>query len=234
MAKNDTLKIVGVSCAAVVVIAGLAFAVLGYLGYKQVQSIKEGVTNPEPGALEMLGATSLPEGYYANMAIKVPFITDTVVISDQPNQDDEPPKIGEGQGFLYSIVKVAEEKDSEKVAAFFAGESDDTSVLKDNHINVDLNPEDILTRGVVDMAPMTVRYLTTTEGVRNEHVNADGLTTFMLLQCPDNKLRFAMWFSPADSVEDGTPQLEGSVGDPEKIRAFLSHFQPCGKASEEQ
>jgi len=230
VAKNSNMKILGITCGVLLLIAGIGLAVVAYLGYKQVQSIQEGIKNPEQKVMEVLGTQRLPEGYFPNMGISIPFVTDTAIISDKPNLDDKPPKLGDGLGFLYTLVKIGQEKNAVKLRAFFDGETDDPSALQENQFNMDLNADDIIHRGIMDVNGMSVRFVVSSKGIENEHVEADGLATLFLFECNDDKMRFGIWFSPqaVEKTETGEVDLTGTVGDENNIRSFLSHFDLCG------
>jgi hypothetical protein len=54
--------------------------------------------------------------------------------------------------------------------------------------------------------------------------------TFFSFDCPgDNRARLGVWFSPdpAPGRPNAEVDLAGTTGDPEKIREFVGHFEPC-------
>jgi hypothetical protein len=58
----------------------------------------------------------------------------------------------------------------------------------------------------------------------------ESLMTFFSVDCPgDKRARLGIWFAPDPAP--GTPNAEvdlaGTIGDPEKIRKFLGHFELC-------
>ncbi len=250
MSENQTLKRIAVGCGVLAVLAGIAFAFFGYFGYKTAKKIKADAENPGPRALEILGAERLPDGYFPNAAVAVPFIMDTVIISDQENLGGKPTGFGKGQGFLFTQVLLGEEKDSEGLEAFFTGKSDDYSALAKNRINIELDIKKLLARGVLAMNGMQVRYLTVKDGfnsageglsvsqknedglsIETQDLKSEGLTTLFMFECPQSKkLRFGIWYS--DKRLEEPYDLTGTVGDEAKIIEFLDHFRLCGEEAE--
>lgn len=68
-------------------------------------------------------------------------------------------------------------------------------------------------------------------GTVERNVREESLMTFFSLDCPgDKRARLGVWFAPDPAP--GTPNeevdLQGTIGDPEVIREFVGHFDPCG------
>lgn len=229
MAKNNSLKVIGISCAVLLILGVVVALALGLLAKK---TFDESLGNPEENAIRILNYETLPKGYFVNFAMSIPFVADAVMLSDTPNLNNEPNIEDANYGFFYTKVKLAEEQDIEGLNDFFTGKTDDTSVLGRNHINVDLDSDEILKRGMLVVDGLEVSYLVSRDGMSTEEFSSKGLSTIMLVRCEDRKMRFGIWFSneimPAGEEE---LNLTGSVGDEAKIRAFLSHFKFCGSAS---
>ena len=63
-----------------------------------------------------------------------------------------------------------------------------------------------------------------------ESVRKESLMTFFSFDCPgDNRARLGIWFSPdpAPGQPNAEVDLAGTIGDPERIREFVGHFEPC-------
>lgn len=61
-------------------------------------------------------------------------------------------------------------------------------------------------------------------------VRDESLMTFFSFDCPgDNRARLGIWFGPdpAPGRPNAEVDLAGTIGDPEKIREFVGHFEPC-------
>lgn len=62
------------------------------------------------------------------------------------------------------------------------------------------------------------------------HARKESLMTFFSFDCPgDNRARLGVWFAPdpAPGQPNAEVDLTGTIGDPERIREFVGHFEPC-------
>jgi len=65
---------------------------------------------------------------------------------------------------------------------------------------------------------------------RDHDARKESLMTFFSFDCPgDNRARLGVWFSPdpAPGQPNAEVDLTGTIGDPERIREFVGHFEPC-------
>lgn len=232
--KGCIYAVVGCSVFAV---AGVIIA--AYLIFQQAQLMKANFANPEPRAIEMLGTESMPEGYYANFAFSLPFIMDMVIISNQEGSlTDKENTSGEPFGtmgfFYFKFLNLG--KDSNELQDYFEGKTDNAKVLREKGVNIDV--KEILNRGAFSLDGNQVFYLTQRGSISSNGARADGLSTLMLIQCPnDKKMRMGIWFGPetasqpeASEVspeENLSASLEGTVGDLEGVQAFMSQFSFC-------
>ncbi|CAM2066331.1 hypothetical protein SCOR_13195 [Sulfidibacter corallicola] len=222
--------IAGLGCGTMMLV-GMGIA--GFFMYQQAKAIQEGIENPEPRALELLGTTSLPEGYYAQMAMGVPFVMDVVFLSDRPPSEGEPGPDGlqSQRVFMFMQMKIANIKESE-LEAFISGEADQSDVLSQSGIQVDQSQ--VIQRGFFDMEGGKVHYMTQRGEVKfgnNANFNnRDGLSTLFVVHCEsDPKVRFGVWFSndPDPSVPLDQLDVIGTAADPEAFRGLMSHFGFC-------
>lgn len=222
--------VVGCSALAVIVVA-----VVGFFLYRQAKTFQENLTNPEPKTLQMLGITAMPEGYHANFAMKIPFLMEMIVMSTEPgtyedkeNQSGEP--FGK-KGFFY-ITFLRLKKDSTDLQDFFEGKTDRTDVLKDNGVNIDV--DEMLQRGTFQLNDSNFFYMVQRGSFQAGQGRADGLSTMMLIQCPDDKkMRMAVWYGPDEANTEGVDPsemqatLEGTVGDLDEVKSFVGQFNFC-------
>jgi hypothetical protein len=218
-----------VGCLGIVVIGVVAIAAMGFLGYRWVKDVSATMNDPvarTEKVRQILGCDELPEGYYATAGFTVPFLMEIAVLSDV----EVGPGMSGGQGFdergfIYFKMLSFGAQDQE-LKDYFDGKTDDASVLRDNNINVDV--DEILDRGVIENADNTLRYLVQRGSIGMQGTTVDGLTSLMMVECPeDTKTRMAIWFE-SDSARGETEDLTGSPGDPEAMRAFMSRFSLCG------
>jgi hypothetical protein len=138
-------------------------------------------------------------------------------------------------GFIYTVVHLMEEKNSQELEDFFQGRTNDASVLKRNKININMDPERVIDRGVLETPDARLFYLTARGGVQTDQAISEGLQTLIKIQCPDdNKLRFGIWFGPDPQPEAPVSELDlkDTVGDPAGIVEFMDHFRICSGLEE--
>ena len=218
-------------------LAIIAVAVGGFFLYRQAKTFQENITNPEPKTLEMLGITAMPEGYHANFAMKIPFLMEMVMMSTEAGTfNEEEHQQGElfgKKGFMY-ITFLRLKKDSSDLQDFFEGKTDSTTVLKENGVNIDV--DEMLRRGTFELNNSFYYYMVQRGSFQAGQGRTEGLSTIMLIQCPDDKkMRMAVWYGPDDantSVTDPADleaSLEGTVGDLNEVQSFVGQFQFCPK-----
>jgi len=218
--------VIGSGCAVVMLIVGLA---VGFFVYRASMDFKEALENPLPVAKEVLGTESLPPGYYANMGLKIPFLMQLAIISDQPNPDDKqgPDKLKDG--LMYFRMGFSGSSDKRELREFIEGNSDDPEFLRKNNINI--NAEELIKRGSLQANGQHFMYMVqrggfnTKQGMQNR-----GLMIILLPQCDnDEKVRFAIRFGEDPDPDAVAAELElfGSVADEANLTEFLGHFNFC-------
>jgi hypothetical protein len=233
--KTSPWLYAGVGCGLLVLlgIGGTVAAVM--FGASKLREMKEDMANPvtrTEKVKKVLGAQTLPDGYTAVMALSVPMILDSALLSthspDVPA--DHQKKEGE-RVFMYMYLKASTVKDSEALTAYMEGHSDDASVLERNNIRV--KARELIGRGVFELdGQRRLLYLNQRgEMEAQEHKHGgSGLNSLVLFECPgQTQLRMGMWMAPDPSPQAPLEQLDlkGTPGDPEAVKAFMSHFNPC-------
>jgi len=225
----------GVGCGLIFILVIGVLGVLGFMKFKEFkEQIEEDERNPVPRAQRILGFTELPPGYSVEKAFAIPMIMDIVILEGDRFIETENPQSGR-RGFMYMMFVFGGRHDQE-LRDFFEGKTDDPRVLRRNHINIDLDEGEILSRSVFEHNGQEFLQMTTRGEVGGQElVGSNGLTSFLLISCPDKKSRFCKWFGP-DPDPDATADeidLTGSVGDPERIKAFIDHFNFCDPRTDE-
>jgi hypothetical protein len=109
---------VGVGCLVAVLAIVAVIVAIGAWGFTQVRQMQRTMEDPvtrTAAAVETLGATALPEGYHAMVALSVPFgVMETTMLTDREPDADGPARIP-----LYRLVhvqlEVTEDRNGEAV-----------------------------------------------------------------------------------------------------------------------
>ena len=226
---------IAMGCAAgCAVIAGLMAVSAGACGvwvWREGQRMQEEMTDPAARGdkvLEVLGTDRVPDGYFPLAAFSVPFVARMAMLTDRsPDADGEVEGFDE-RGFVY-FETIGVGQDEQQLHDFFEGRTDDYSVLEDNGLNFDI--EEALGRGVFDLDPAQVMYVTQRGSIAVQGNQGDGLTGVALIDCPeDERRRVAVWFGPDVEAQEGeTEDLAGTPADPAALRAFLANFSFCAE-----
>jgi hypothetical protein len=225
---------VGIGCGALVLLGVVGSIAAVVFGENKIKEISEDMSNPvtrTEKVKKMLGAQTLPEGYFAIMALSVPVLMDTAVLST--SAPDAPKKSRKGQAsfFVYLLLKAASVNDQEELREYLDGRSDDASVLTRNKVRI--HTEEIIGRGAIQLEGHRLLYLTQRGelGSSSGHDSTEpGINAIILIECPgETRLQMGLWIAPDPSP--GTPlaqlELKGTPADPEALRAFMSHLNPC-------
>lgn len=231
--KTSPWLYVGIGCGVLLLlgIGGTVAAVM--FGASKLQEIKEDMANPvarTEKVKKLLGADTLPEGYHAVMALSVPAIMDTAMISTRAPEDKGPARDGGDRMFLYFFMKASTLNDQEELRAYLEGRSDDASVLERNGIHA--RGQEVLGRGAIDLKNRRVLYVSHRGVLQSNQTDNKGptLNSVLFIDCPgQTQLRMSLWM--AQDPAPGTPteelNLKGTPVDQEAIRDFMSHLNPC-------
>lgn len=222
---------IGCGCAGLVILAMAAFSAFTYFAYRKGKEIEQTWSDPkarEEKAREVLAYDSLPEGYYPLGAMSIPFVMDMAMIGDDPPPAGAKPDDHEGfkeRGFMYFKVRRMGKGDQE-VRDFMAGKGKKPDWLQGS----DFDRQEVLRRGEVEARGQKIVFNATRGEVNVNGDRKDGLSTMMLIDCPqDDRVRFGLWFGPDPAPGKPADQLDlaGTNADPEAIRSFASHFRFC-------
>jgi hypothetical protein len=227
---------VGIGCGVVVLLSVIAIGACSWFGWRfakqKAQELETELKDPaarESKALELLGASQLPEGYFPALSLSVPFVMEMVSLTDRPPAVDQKriePAFDE-RSFTYIHLR-PKKADDPRLRDFFEGRTDDSSVLKDAGVNFELGTGQILKRGVIDGSP---RLMYAVQRGRSplQRAAADGLACLILIGCPgDDSLRIAIWTGPDPAPSAALdPAPAGSVADESAIASFMGQFSLC-------
>ena len=226
---------VGVGClVAVVILVAIVGSVIwwGVSAIRELEATMEDPVARTELARGMLAADEIPEGYNAVIALKIPFLMETVVLSDQePDEDGRIDGFGE-RGFIYFKALSMGEQEQE-LRDFFDGETDSSDLLEQT-TQVRVNAEEFIGRGVIEEDDRTLRWVTYRGevGDRDSAQFGDGLTAMVMFECPGaERVRMGIWFGPdpdPDTPVDSA-DLSGSVADEVEIQRFMRNFDVCSR-----
>ncbi len=225
---------VGVGC--LLAVFGLVAMVvaIGAWGFSQIRELERTMEDPVARtelAIEFLATDELPEGYNAVAAISIPFLMETVVLSDkEPGEDNQIRGFGE-RGFIYfKMLSVGEQE--QELRDFFEGRTDNSQLLRQSS-GFTVDTGELIERGVIEEETRTLRwaaYRGEIDGGSSEL--GEGLTTMVMFECPGaERLRMGVWFGPDPSPDMpiGEADFSGSVADPAAIQSFLAPFDVCSR-----
>jgi hypothetical protein len=234
--KRSPWLYVGIGCGVVLLLGiGAVVAGVSFL-FKKGKQYQEDMANPitrTERVKKILGAQTLPEGYIASMSLSVPAIMDTAILTTRP--PDAPPggQKEDTRMFLYLFIKASSVKDQEELRRYLEGQSEDHSVLARNHIRVGKN--ELIGRGAIELDGRRVLYRAQRGVLKTQHREEDEsqtslLSSILFIECPSQKLmRMGLWLArdPAPNAPLEQLELKGTPVDPEAIRTFMSHINPC-------
>ena len=223
----------GCGCIFLVTLAIGAVVVAGYFGVSAFQGYVEDMKDPaarSAKAGEILGSSRLPEGYTAQLFLRVPWVFDMVILSDgEPatlenedlDLDDE--SFGE-HAFFYLNLRQGK-MDEEEVERMLRGDPIKEGVRVDVGLEADSHEE--LSRGSFEIAPQRLSYVAHRGEIEFENRPLEGIYSRVLIDCPGDELsRLAIWFQRQGEDAEKLP-VPGSPADEAALRQFLAHFNVC-------
>jgi hypothetical protein len=231
--KRSPWVYVGIGCG-VLLLLGIVTTIAGVsFLFKKGKEYQEDLANPitrTEMVKKTLGAQTLPAGYFAVMSLSVPAIMETAVLSTRSPDVPNTGRKEDVRVFVYVFVKMSSASDQKQLRDYLEGKSDDASVLARN--NVRLGDGEIIGRGVVPLEGRRVLYLVQRGELSAQQSEREGpgLNSILFIECPgQDRLRMGIWMAPDPDLSAPVDQLDlkGTPADPEAIRAFMSHLNPC-------
>ena len=232
--KKSPWLYVALGCGGLLLLGGLAIAAIVLVFLKKADEVSDDMANPiarTEKVKKALGAQTLPDGYHAVMTISIPMLMDTTVISTK-----DPSKGSDGASskrmFMYIRLRSATARDAQDMRDYLEGRTDDDSAFARSKLQ--LKTEQIVGRGPLELPNgQKLLYLSQRGELHfgsNNKKGEPGLNALVLFECPtQSDVRMGIWTTPDTSPEVPLEQLDlkGTPVDPEAIRSFMSHFNPC-------
>jgi hypothetical protein len=225
---------IGVGCLVSVFLIIAVIIAIGAWGFSQVRELARAMEDPtirSDMARDMLATDELPDGYNTMVALSIPFLVETVILTDrEPDEDGRIDRFGE-RGFIY--IKTLSMGDQEQeLRDFFDGDTDDSQLLDQSSIRV--NAREFIDRGSIEESSRTLRWVSYRGEVGNRGQNdfGEGLNAMIMFECPEaERVRMGIWFGPdpdPDTPADET-DFTGTVADPAEIQQFVAGFDVCSR-----
>lgn len=232
-------------CFGIIVLIGIGIAILFWWGAQKAQEIQEQIKDPvarEAKVKEMLGTETLPEGYYAGFAMRIPFAMDMVILSDKPPEVGANGEVEQGgepdfdnQAFMYfrmlQVVNfLSDEEDTQKIRDFVEGKTTDPQALREQGINVDMKLGSQIATGEVRIENQRVLYNAFRGRLDNDSKEKPGLVTLMMIECDGEKgTRMAFWATadPQADVALEEADYNGTAASDSGVQTFMGNFRLC-------
>ncbi|NJL26500.1 MAG: hypothetical protein HC897_00820 [Thermoanaerobaculia bacterium] len=226
----------GIGCLVVGLIGIGILIALGAVGVGKLRQYAQNMEDPAirtQRASELLGASTLPEGYKVVVYLDVPMLAELVILSTSEKRTEtasgEPVLLANQRMFHFFSLRAGSDK-REELRRYIEGEVESASFFENFKLHT--RSEQLLGRGAFELPGQQLSWAAhrgtiTTESRRE----LKGLYTLISTECRDDpsRARLGVWF---ERFSDAVPppaglDVAGTPADPAAIEAFMAHFAPC-------
>lgn len=222
---------IGLGCLIpVILIVGLLGGV-AFFGYRTVKNITGDTPEQRTErAKAILGCDQLPDGYFPQLTVSIPFIADFTMLGDKPfdPKSGSHPAPGERGFFYVNSIKGTEQ--GRQARDVVEGTGDPSEITAQSGLR--FGALELIRRGSFAAGPGTVHYSANRGDLSSRNKPVTGLVTLFFVDCPtDKRTRFGTWFGPDPKAAEpvATADFSGTPADEAALREFLARFSFCPK-----
>lgn len=229
--ERSAWSYVGVGCLSLVLLGVLLVLGLGFWAYRGAARLKTELDDPvarTEKVRRLLGTETLPPGYHAALAFKVPLLTEVAILTGaEPDARGRIEQFGE-RGLIYLQLLAIGPKEQE-LREFFEGRAEGASPFDGHQIGID--DAEFIRRGRLSAGGADVFYVAQRGRVATHGMRGQGITSLVFVDCPaDRRVRLAVWFGPDPDPDTPVTELDlaGTPADEAALVDFLGRFRLCG------
>jgi hypothetical protein len=222
---------IGLGCLIPCILVAVLVGGLAFFGYRTVKHMTSDTPEQrEQSAKAILGCDRIPDGYYPQFTMSIPFIADFTMLGDHPFDPKEKGRTSLGERGFFYVNSIKGNDQGRQARAIVEGKEDPSVLTQQGGLRVGaLEP---IRRGsfAAENGRGTILYSANRGDLTASNKPVKGLVTLFFVDCPtDKRTRFGTWFGPDPKAAEpiATADFSGTPADETTLRAFLSNFSLC-------
>jgi hypothetical protein len=233
--KTSPWVYVGCGCAVLVVLAALVALFVVKKVVDESHKMEQGLADPrvrEQRTRELLSYRELPAGYYPAGALSLPYLLDMAFLGDRPPGPGDTHADMQDHGFIFIKMhwgKIPTEAGARRRMLYGGNGKADWQ----QGSGFRFETREPLGEGELTAGGAHVVYRATRGDVHMKGRTHRGITSILMLECPDRRIRVGVWLGPDPAPGEPAAAIDksGTPADPRAITAFLDHFNLCAGGS---